>query len=302
MNRPQNLLSADRGEVNNFINSFDTVLCDCDGVIHIGSNKIEKSKEVINLLQGLGKKVHFVSNNCSLSLKDFKQTLKKFDLDVDEKDIVFPTIVIIDYLKKIGFKRTIFLIGLKKLKEEFEKAGFKTILQSLNEIEENAQTMSDNLIDDKNIGAVIVDIDINLTYLKLQKACVYLKRNDVLFMTGGSDCKIPFYNNITLIGPNYFHKALIDITGRQPIRFGKPDRVMNQYIESKYKLKPNRTLFIGDSFTDIEFSQNAGYKSLLVLTGNTKFGDLKELSNRSLFPDYYLERLGDLCQILNGTK
>lgn len=51
-----------------------------------------------------------------------------------------------------------------------------------------------------NIGAVIVDYDVNFNFVKLQKAVEYLKRPDVIFITGATETKIAVGHDILLIG------------------------------------------------------------------------------------------------------
>nr|CAD7424031.1 unnamed protein product [Timema monikensis] len=58
-----NLDSLSKEELNTFIKSFDTVLCDCDGVLWLYDHGIEGSAEALNRFQHLGKKVFYVTNN-----------------------------------------------------------------------------------------------------------------------------------------------------------------------------------------------------------------------------------------------
>lgn len=54
------------------------------------------------------------------------------------------------------------------------------------------------------MGAVILDFDLNLTRIKIQKALTYLKRKDCLFITGACDGILPLGHNIGPIMGNYF--------------------------------------------------------------------------------------------------
>lgn len=55
-------------------------------------------------------------------------------------------------------------------------------------------------IGDENIGGVLVEFDINVNYIKLQKAVTYLKRKECLFIAGGGDAKLPLKPGSYLIG------------------------------------------------------------------------------------------------------
>ena len=63
--------SLSNSELDEFLNSFDTVLTDCDGVLWTGSVAIDGSPEVIQALRMLGKKVIYVTNNSTKSRKEY---------------------------------------------------------------------------------------------------------------------------------------------------------------------------------------------------------------------------------------
>ena len=65
------LENLDAGKVGDFIDSFDTVLTDCDGVLWTGANAIEGSPETINLLRDAGKKIIYVTNNGTKSRREY---------------------------------------------------------------------------------------------------------------------------------------------------------------------------------------------------------------------------------------
>ena len=105
--------------VESFLNSFDTVLTDCDGVLWNESEPIQGSPEAINLLRRLGKKVVYVTNNSGHTRAGYVQKCKDlgFDADIQIKDIFTPAFVCAQYLKRIQFKEKVCLFvpnGRKK--------------------------------------------------------------------------------------------------------------------------------------------------------------------------------------------
>jgi hypothetical protein len=67
--------SMDRSEIRSFLNSFDTIMTDCDGVLWRGNSPIGEAAKVINAFRDLGKSVIYVTNNSTKSRKEFH---KKF--------------------------------------------------------------------------------------------------------------------------------------------------------------------------------------------------------------------------------
>lgn len=54
-----------------FVNSFDVVMCDCDGVMWLVSSPLFRTGEAVNVLKADGKRVLFVTNNSVRSDKDY---------------------------------------------------------------------------------------------------------------------------------------------------------------------------------------------------------------------------------------
>lgn len=67
----QNLTELDSAGIKAFFDSFDTVLCDCDGVLWLTQEAIPGSPEAIQKLKTMGKRVIFVTNNSNRTRNDY---------------------------------------------------------------------------------------------------------------------------------------------------------------------------------------------------------------------------------------
>eukprot|EP00095_Tigriopus_kingsejongensis_P004276 snap_masked-scaffold555_size137745-processed-gene-0.4 protein:Tk04276 transcript:snap_masked-scaffold555_size137745-processed-gene-0.4-mRNA-1 annotation:"phosphoglycolate phosphatase" len=67
----QKLKDLDRTAIQSFLDSFDTVLCDCDGVLWLSNQAVPGSPETIKLFRDLGKKVIFVTNNSNRTRNNY---------------------------------------------------------------------------------------------------------------------------------------------------------------------------------------------------------------------------------------
>lgn len=72
-----NLSKLTKEEVSQFINSFDTVITDCDGVLWLDNEAIGKAPRVLNHLRELGKKIFYVTNNSSKLRQELVEKCKR---------------------------------------------------------------------------------------------------------------------------------------------------------------------------------------------------------------------------------
>ena len=52
---------------------------------------------------------------------------------------------------------------------------------------------------DQEVGAVVLDLDANINYIKMMKAVLHLRDPECLFVVGGNDTFVPF-EDIDIIG------------------------------------------------------------------------------------------------------
>ncbi|XP_022916959.1 uncharacterized protein [Onthophagus taurus] len=303
MTIPSDLTKISPIEFQEFINSFDTVLCDCDGVLIFVQKPVEGSPEAVINFKKIGKSVRYVTNNCTKTKKLFTESLKKAGYDLEEHDVISPAAAIIKYLKSINFDKKLFVMSLDGLQNDLIEAGFKLANTGPPQVEHESKAIVSAIFGlDDDVGAVIMDVDVNMNFIKLQRAILHLNDPQVLYMTAALDDMITIAKNVTLIGPQHFHGIVQKISGRSPLEFGKPGQKMIDYVKNEFKVDPNRTLFIGDTFSDMSFAHHAGYQKLLVLSGVVNKSDMESCKDDTLTPKYYLESLGELNNFLDKMQ
>ncbi|KAJ8919373.1 hypothetical protein NQ315_016466 [Exocentrus adspersus] len=303
----KNLAEVSNSEQLAFISSFDHVLSDLDdisfyylGVIWLLYKPLPDVSACINSLRRNGKMVHFVSNNSTVPTDVLKERLSSCGIQAEDENIITPIKAILAYLKKIQFNKKLYVIGLNWIKTLLREEGF-SILEGPLVVEESIPSLFSHLNDDENIGAVLVEFDININYIKLQQAVTYLKRKDCIFIVGAGDARLPFGIG-HLIGPHYYINILSDFSGREPLKIAKPSIYYNDFIKERFNnmSNPSRVLFIGDSISeDMAFASKCGYQKLLVLTGLTKKENLSNWEHPEEHkPEYYVESLSVLNRIM----
>lgn len=295
----------DNPEIDAFFNSFDTVLCDVDGVLRTGSRVIEGSPEAIKGFRKLGKDVIYMSNSCLHSRKDYLRSLTSMGYNGKIDDIFTASFACVQYLKDIGFSKTVYVLGPSAIGEELDEAGIKHIGCGTDETPDRwydpliAKDVAESMSDD--VGCVIVGLTYDVSYIKLVKAVSYLSKPDVLFLGTHQDTKFPITKGYIVPADGAFISFIQTATGKDPIVIGKPNKFMFNALKSiKSWMDPSRVLMIGDTPpTDMLFARVCGLKSLMVGTGVGKYCDIEkweETPNEetmNYIPDYFIDKLGD---------
>ncbi|GAX84041.1 hypothetical protein CEUSTIGMA_g11465.t1 [Chlamydomonas eustigma] len=111
-----------------FLIDINTLLFDCDGVIWKGSHIIPGASEALTEFRKRGKRLLFVSNNSSKSRVSYIHKFQGLGIHgVECEDVISSSYAVAAYLKSIGFKKKVFLIGNKGLEEELQKSGISYV-------------------------------------------------------------------------------------------------------------------------------------------------------------------------------
>uniref|UniRef100_A0A6N2K1I0 phosphoglycolate phosphatase n=1 Tax=Salix viminalis TaxID=40686 RepID=A0A6N2K1I0_SALVM len=286
--RAAQLLSTQN--IRSLFDSVEAFLFDCDGVIWKGDKLIDGVSETLDWLRSKGKKLVFVTNN---SLKSRIQYAKKFHslgISVAEDEIFSSSFAAAMYLKVNNFpqEKKVYVIGGEGILEELQIAGF-TGLGGPEDGEKRVELKPNSLFEhDKSVGAVVVGIDPRINYYKLQYGTLCIRENPgCLFIATNRDAVGHMTDLQEWPGAGSMVAAMCGSTEREPIVVGKPSTFMMDFLLEKFHINTSKMCMVGDRLdTDILFGQNAGCKTLLVLSGVTTQTTLQDPSN-NVQPDYY---------------
>ncbi|KAJ8413656.1 hypothetical protein AAFF_G00081630 [Aldrovandia affinis] len=293
--------------IKELLDSVESVLFDCDGVIWRGDQAIAGAPEVINSLKKNGKRVFFVTNNSTKTRKMYADKLAKMGFNATEDEVFGTAYCSAMYLKSVSkLKGKVYLIGSNAMKEELLNVGIEEVGTGPDPIT-GVQIDWANVPLDPEVKAVVVGFDEHFSYMKLNRALQYLSNPECLLIGTNTDTQLPLEGGKAVPGTGCLLKAVETAAQRKAQVVGKPNHFMFDCVANQYGLDPAETLMVGDRLdTDILLGSNCGLKTLLTLTGVSTLADAKDhqLSGcpdrLGMVPDYFVETIAELLPALQG--
>lgn len=251
-------------------------LFDIDGTIVLGDVLIPGAKEKIEELRKCGKKIGFYTNNSSKNPKSYIEKFTKLGIEAELKEIITAGGVLADYLKNSCKDKKIFMVGTKDYKNYCKDLEIQIF-------DENDE------FDFSEIDIVVVTLDSELNYKKLEIACKLLHRN-VEYLAANEDLVYPVEDGVFLPDCRAICNIIELCTKKIPKYFGKPKKAMLDYALRNLNLLKDEVVIVGDRlYTDIASGYINGCDTILVLTGEAK-RDSKSVYN----PTYILDSVADI--------
>lgn len=254
-------------------------LLDLDGTIYVGNNLIDGAVDFLKKIKAENKSYCFLTNNSSLSTKDYIKKLSAKGIKATEKEVLTSGYSAICYLKNNYPDKKVYLFGTESLKKEFLEANI--------------------ILTEENPDIVLISYNTEMTYKNLSKACKYIK-NGALYMVTHPDINCPGEDG-DLPDVGSFVALIEKSTGKKPqVNCGKPGEVMAFAVSQRFDLNKNEIAMVGDRlYTDIMFAINNGFLSVLTLSGET---DEKLLNTSNIKPDYVINSVKSLIDKISNIN
>ncbi|BDR60101.1 TIGR01457 family HAD-type hydrolase [Lactobacillus xylocopicola] len=233
-------------------------LVDLDGTIYRGKETIAAGVRFVHRLEQAGKDYLFLTNNTTRTRQMVVDKLALHGIKTDPDHIYTPNLATISYLKEQARTRDarigVYLIGQIGLWHEF--------LQ-----------WPEFVIDEQSPDYVVVGMDTDLTYHKIQLATTAI-RNGATFIGTNADLNLP--TDAGLLPGNGAQCAMIAAaSGQEPLFIGKPSSIIITKVLAQKHCLQQDALIVGDNYqTDIMAGINSQVDQLLVTTGVTRAADL----------------------------
>ena len=241
------------------IDAYDCVLLDLDGVVYLGKTPIANAVKAIKELQAKKVNIAIITNNGSVTAKSVSKWMKDFGLDFKASSIVTSSQTLCWYLQEKYPKGSkVLVVGSQGLKESVTEAGFKVVLKA-----------------DKEPLVVVNGIDADILQKDLAEMC-YAIAAGVDWVSTNGDYTFPTEKGLAP-GNGAFNALITSITGKSPLLMGKPQPHM--FKQAAQLFSAQNPIVVGDRLdTDIQGANNAGYKSLCVLTGVSDMTQIQHAS------------------------
>lgn len=260
---------------NEMLSGIKAFVLDMDGTIFLSDKLLPGAIELVDTLKHSKIPFLFLTNNSSKHRGLYAEKLNRLGLNVDASMIFTSGEATAHFLREqFPHIQRIDLYGTAALEEEFRGHGFILTIE--------------------HPQALVLGFDTTLTYEKLWRLCDEVRVGLPYFATH-SDINCPLEEGVMPdIGAMIAFVATS--TGRNPdYIIGKPNPPVVSALVRRLGLPTNQICMVGDRlYTDIALGQ-AGLRTVLVLSGETKADDLHQSPFQ---PDLVVENLEDLYRLI----
>ena len=257
------------------LENINLYIFDLDGTIYIGNKEIVGAFDTIRKLRAMGKQICFFTNNSSRNHNDYIKKFADMGLSISENEIYTSGQATCEWLVDNYKHSKVFLLGNPALQTEFIEYGIT--------------------LDEKDPDICVVAFDTSLEYGRVYNFCKKLyQHKEILYVATHPDescpaeeCPMPDVGSII--------DLVKDTIGRAPDTIiGKPFISAGERIQKRFNASKENIAMVGDRLnTDIAFGNNCGFKSILVLSGET---DKDMLSKSKIKPSMVLNSVKDIVR------
>ncbi|MBE6927532.1 MAG: HAD-IIA family hydrolase [Ruminococcaceae bacterium] len=241
-------------------------LLDMDGTIYLDDDLFDGTLDFLEYVREIGGKYQFLTNNSSRSVEAYVQKMARLGIETTAEDFLTSVDALCVYLKKHGFSgKKLYGFGTQSFCRQLADHGFRVYRE---------------LRDD--IDALVCGFDTELTFQKLEDACILLGRG-VDFIAANPDWLCPTsYGFVPDCGS--VCQMLTRATGRKPTFIGKPQPEMAFLAMEKCGFSREQTILLGDRiYTDIACGVNAGIDTVLLLSGESTLQDIDKNNEKPTY-------------------
>ena len=254
-------------------------LLDLDGTVYLEDSLLPGAAEFLAWVRETGGAVRYLTNNSSRGVEGYIEKLRRLGIASAPGDYLTSVDATIRYLKAALPGKTCYVFGTDSFLSQLDRAGIPVTR------------------DRKRAEVLLCGFDTELTFQKLEDACILLNRG-VPFIATNPDWVCPtWYGSVPDCGS--VCRMLTTATGRTPRFLGKPQPDMVHLAMTRTGFAPEQTVLLGDRlYTDIACGVNAGIDTVFVLSGE---GTQADIAAYQIHPTWVYPDIGTLYRELEET-
>ena len=255
-------------------------LLDMDGTIYLDHDVFPETIPFLNAVKEKGAHYLYLTNNSSKSVSAYVEKLGSMGIEASADEFLTSTDATILFLEKHYKNEKIYAFGTASFREQIESAGFHVVTTP-----------------DEDVKLLLMGFDTELTFKKLEDACILLNRG-VDYVATNPDLVCPtWYGFVPDCGS--ISAILKTATGRMPRFIGKPHPEMILLAIEKAGLEKKDAVMIGDRlYTDIAAGVNAGIDTVFVLSGE---GTMEDVEKSDKKPTFIMKHVGEVMDAFLGN-
>ncbi len=250
--------------MNTILRCTSVFLLDLDGTVYLDGTPIGEMPAALRRLRGMGKRLVFLTNNSSRTQTEYRQKLTRMGL-FEGGDLVYTSaMATVSYLKERYAGAKVYLVATDAVREEFSR---------------------DVTLSEDDPDVCVLAYDTTLTFEKIKKLDFFLKKGKPFLATHPDDVCPTAYGSMPDVGS--FLAMFERSSGRNAVIVGKPFPYMGEALCRLTGAKRREICMVGDRMhTDVRFANNCGFRSVLVLSGETTSESMGKFPDK---PDLVLE-------------
>lgn len=233
-------------------------LLDLDGTLYLDERLFDGAADFLRAIRSRGGTYRFLTNNSSRGAESYVEKLRRLGVEAETSDFLTSVDALIAHLHARGMaEKLLYVCGTQSMKRQLTQAGLR---------------LTDAR--DAAVDALVMGFDTELTFQKLEDACILLNRGADYLATNPDWVCPTWYGFVPDCGS--VCEMLTRATGRRPEFLGKPRPAMVQLALAETGFPPEQAVLIGDRlYTDIACAVNAGVDSIFVLSGEGRREDIE---------------------------
>ena len=234
-------------------------LLDLDGTLYLDERLFDGAADFLRAIRSRGGTYRFLTNNSSRGAESYVEKLRRLGVEAETSDFLTSVDALVAHLRAQGMAgKLLYVCGTQSMKRQLTQAGLR-------------------LTDDRDaaVDALVMGFDTELTFQKLEDACILLNRGADYLATNPDWVCPTWYGSAPDCGSviEMLHTA----TGRRPLVIGKPQPEMVRLALERTGLAEKDACLIGDRvYTDIACGVNAGIDTVFVLSGEGVPSDIEK--------------------------